>query len=94
MQLSYGDENAYCAAPQTAGYYGSPYAPQQVQGLVVAKTGSILMVLGANGLKPIIVDAGPAMQGGYAVNGPVAVGQVIDAYGYYTGNTFMATALM
>jgi hypothetical protein len=89
-----GDENSYCAAPQTAGYYGSPYAPQQVQGLVVAKTGSILMVLGANGLKPIIVDAGPAMQGGYAVNGPVAVGQVIDAYGYYTGNTFMATALM
>lgn len=99
-----GDENTYCAAGQTAGYYGSPYgysggygsmyAPQQVQGLVVAKTGSILMVLGANGLKPIVVDAASALQNGYAVNGPVAVGQVIDAYGYYTGNTFMATALM
>jgi hypothetical protein len=40
------------------------------------------------------VNEQPAMQNGYAVNGPVAVGQVVDAYGYYSGDTFVATALM
>ena len=99
--------NSYCAASQTAGYdpyyqntayspYGSygAYAPQQVQGLVVAKTGTMLMVLGGNGLNPIFVNEQPALQNGYAVNGPVAIGQVVDAYGYYSGNTFIATSLM
>jgi len=101
--------NSFCAA-QNAGYnsygyngygpqfasYGNAgmYAPQQIQGLVVAKTGSMLMVLGGNGLSPIFVNDTPALQSGYAMNGPVAVGQVINAYGYYQGNTFVATALM
>ena len=81
--------NSYCAAPQiNAGYnngypynsyaangmYGT-YAPQQVQGLVVAETGSMLMVLGGNGLSPIFVNDAMAMQSGYAVNGPPAIGQ-------------------
>ncbi len=97
-----GDENS-CAAGEGSGYtaatpasYGNygMYAPQQVQGLVVAKTGSVLMVLGANGMNPVLVDASPALQNGYNVNGPVSIGQVIDAYGYYNGNTFEATELL
>ena len=52
------------------------------------------MVLGTNGLNPIFVNEAPALQSGYAVNGPVAIGQVIDAYGFWNGNTFLATALM
>jgi hypothetical protein len=70
------------------------YAPQQIQGVVVAKTGTTLMVLSANGFKPIFVNESPALQNGFAVNGPVAVGQVIDAYGFYNGDMFVATALM
>jgi hypothetical protein len=53
----------------------------------------MLMVLGANGMQPIFVNAAPALQNGYALNGPVAVGQVIDAIGYYNGDQFIATAL-
>lgn len=87
--------NGFGGYPYNNGYgaYGA-YPLQQVQGLVVAKTGSMLMVLGANGLNPIFVNATPAFQSGYAVNGPVAVGQVIDAYGYYNGDMFVATAMM
>jgi hypothetical protein len=84
------------AAPQQTAFAYSPYAtyaPQQVQGLVVAKTGTTLMVLGANGTQPIFVNAAPALQNGNAFNGPVAVGQIVDAIGYYNGDTFVATAL-
>jgi hypothetical protein len=70
------------------------YGLQQVQGLVVAKTGSMLMVLGGNGMSPVFVNAAPAFQNGYSVNGPVAVGQVINAYGFYNGDTFVATAIV
>jgi len=97
--------NGYCAAQQSYGYnpyagqyasYGNygTYAPQQIQGLVVAKTGSMLMVLGGNGLNPVFVNDSLATQNGYAMNGPVAVGQIVNAYGYYSGDTFVATALM
>jgi len=87
-----GNYNNY---PYNGGYGGNgAYAPQQIQGVVVAKTGTTLMVLGANGLKPIFVNEAPALQSGYAVNGPVTVGQVIDAYGFWNGNMFLATALM
>jgi hypothetical protein len=92
-----GDENnGGCAASVQPSYAYSPYAayaPQQVQGLVVAKTGTMLMVLGANGTQPVFINAAPALNNGYALNGPVAVGQVIDAIGYYNGDTFVATAL-
>lgn len=103
----YPSPYGYNGYPDTGGYNGYPvngpygaygqyggYAMQQVQGLVVAKTGTTLMVLGGNGLKPIFVNAGPAIQSGYAVNGPVAVGQVINAYGFYSGDMFVATALI
>lgn len=89
---NYGD--GYCAGTQVNPYaYNSIYAPQQVQGLVVAKTGTMLMVLGGNGLKPVFVNAAPALENGYGLNGPVAIGQVVDAVGYYNGDTFVATAL-
>lgn len=90
------DGDGGCVAPQQTAYSYTPYAayaPQQVQGLVVAKTGSMLMVLGANGMQPIFVNAAPALQNGYALNGPVAVGQIVDAIGYYNGDQFIATAL-
>ena len=74
--------------------YGLPIGEQQVQGVVVGRTGSMLMVLGANGLNPILVNAAPALQSGYSMNGPIAVGQVVSAFGYYAGNTFVATALV
>ena len=90
-------DSGTCAPVQPAyssyGPYGA-YAPQQVQGLVIGKTGNMLMVVGANGSSPTFVDASAAMQNGYTVNGPVAVGQVIDAYGFYNGNTFYATTLV
>jgi hypothetical protein len=93
----YGSTYPYGGSPygMYSGYgYGTPYAPQQVQGIVIAKTGSIIMLLGANGLKPIMVDAGPALQNGLSANGPIAAGQVVDAYGYYSGDTFIATMLV
>ena len=40
------------------------------------------------------VDAAPAMQSGYAMNGPIASGQLIDAFGFFNGNVFVATALV
>lgn len=84
-----------CAPVATQTYYTSPtaYAPAQVQGVVVASSGSSLMVLGANGLKPIVVNDAPALESGFALNGQPQVGRVISAYGFYQGNTFIATAL-
>lgn len=102
--------DSYNGYPYGNAGYGSPYGNyggfnpfggnyamyglQQVQGIVVAKTGPLLMVLGTNGLKPIIVNDSFAQQNGYTMNGPITTGQVIDAYGFYNGNTFVATALM
>ncbi len=92
-----GDENS-CV---TSGYmnngydayssYGA-YAPQQVQGVVVGRSGDLLMVLGTSGT-PTFVYAAPAMQSGFT-NGPIQPGAIVDAYGYYSGNTFIATALV
>lgn len=94
-----GDENG-CAtsSPYMNNGYNSyssyaPYTPQQVQGIVVARSGDMLMVMGSGGT-PTFVYAAPALQSGYTVNGPIAPGQIVDAYGYYNGNTFIATALM
>ena len=86
--------NGYGAPYGTYGAYGLPLGQQQVQGVVVGRSGSMLMVLGGNGLNPIVVDAAPALQNGYAMNGPIASGQVVDAFGYYSGNVFVATALV
>jgi hypothetical protein len=90
-----GDEPC---APASAYSYASyspygAYAPQQVQGIVIGRSGDNLMVLGANGT-PTFVYAAPALQSGYTVNGPIRPGQIIDAYGYYSGGTFIATSLV
>ncbi|HET9097504.1 MAG TPA: hypothetical protein VFN37_12635 [Candidatus Baltobacteraceae bacterium] len=94
-----GDENG-CAtsSPYTYDSYSnyspySAYTPQQVQGIVIARSGDTLMVLGSGGT-PTFVYAAPAMQSGFTVNGPIQPGQFVDAYGYYNGNTFIATALV
>jgi len=84
-----------CAPVATQTYYTSAtaYAPAQVQGVVVASTGSTLMVLGANGLNPILINDAPALDSGNAFNGQPRVGRLVDAIGFYQGNTFVATAL-
>jgi hypothetical protein len=100
------DDDSYCAFAPNPGFgpglqyggYGNAYgygniAPQQLQGVVVAKTGTMLMVLAGNGFSPVFVDTTPALQNGFALNGAVAVGQVVSAFGYYNGNVFEATAL-
>lgn len=93
-----GDENGCASTPYM--YNGNtsyspyaPYTPQQVQGVVIARSGDTLMVLGSSGT-PTFVYAAPALQSGYTVNGPIQPGQIVDAYGYYSGNTFIATALV
>jgi hypothetical protein len=89
-----GAYNAY--APYNGygntGMYGT-YTPQQVQGVVVGRSGDMLMVLGSSGT-PTFVYAAPAFRNGFTMNGPIAPGQIIDAYGYYSGNTFIATAIV
>jgi hypothetical protein len=84
-----------CAPAATQTYYtsASAYAPAQVQGVVVGTSGSTLMVLGSNGLNPVLVNDAPALQDGLAFSGQPAVGRLINAYGFYQGNTFVATAL-
>ena len=90
-----GGDESNCATNFGGGYPGyGGYGLQQMQGLVVGRTGSMLMVLTGNGMSPTFVNAAPAFQNGYSVNGPVAVGQVIDAYGFYNGNTFVATSIV
>jgi hypothetical protein len=89
-----GAYNAY--SPYNAyGNYGTygAYTPQQIQGVVIGRSGDMLMVLGSSGT-PTFVYAAPALQSGFTANGPVAPGQIIDAYGYYSGNTFIATAIV
>jgi hypothetical protein len=90
-----GDESCAPSTGYTYGNYSaySAYTPQQIQGVVIGRTGDMLMVLGANGT-PTMVYAAPALQSGYTINGPIAPGQIIDAYGYYNGNTFVATSLV
>ncbi|HEV2262394.1 MAG TPA: hypothetical protein VGR69_08935 [Candidatus Rubrimentiphilum sp.] len=84
-----------CAPATTTSYYASPnvYAPEQLQGVVVGTSGSTLMVLGANGLTPILVNDAPALQSGNLFNGQPTTGRVVTAYGFYSGSTFVATAL-
>lgn len=90
-----GDESCVPANGYAYGNYSAygAYTPQQVQGVVIGRTGDVLMVLGTNGT-PTFVYAAPALQSGFTMNGPIAPGQIIDAYGYYSGNTFIATALV
>lgn len=94
-----GDEDGDESCAPESGYtydnyssYGA-YTPQQLQGVVIGRSGDTLMVLGPGGT-PTFVYAAPALQSGYTVNGPIQPGQIIDAYGYYSGNTFVATALV
>jgi hypothetical protein len=84
--------NAYGYNSYATPYAYAPYTPQQVQGVVVGQSGNMLMVLGANG-KPTFVYDAPALQSGYT-NGPISNGSIVDAYGYYSGNTFVATAIV
>jgi|GEM_PF-2363830 len=86
--------SAYAVQPAYAPY-GTPLATAQVQGVIMASSGSTLMVIGQNGVTPILINATPAIQNGYT-NGPLVPGRVISAYGYYQPgtNTFIATALM
>lgn len=71
--------------------YGAPFGNSLLQGVVVANQGSSLLVMTSN-LKPVIVDAGFANQNGGGI-GNVAPGTMIEAVGFYQGNTFVATAL-
>lgn len=92
-----GDENSCMSNGYTMNGYSSyspyaAYAPQQVQGVVVGRSGDMLMVLGSGGT-PTFVYAAPALQSGFS-NGPLQPGAIVDAYGYYSGNTFIATALV
>jgi hypothetical protein len=84
-----------CAPAATSTYYtsASAYAPAQVQGVVVGTSGSTLMVLGANGMNPVLVNDAPALSNGLAFSGQPAVGRLVTASGFYDGNTFVATAL-
>ena len=85
--------NAYAPGAYGNSFGNGMYAPQQLQGVIIGRTGNMLMVLGQGGT-PTYVYAAPALQSGFAMNGPVAPGQIIDAYGYYSGNTFIATAIV
>ncbi len=94
----YGGGSYYdpsCAPASTTTYYtsASAYAPAQVQGVVVGTSGSTLMVLGSNGLKPVLVNDAPALSNGLAFSGQPAAGRLVTAYGFYDGDTFVATAL-
>lgn len=92
-----GDENSCVSNGYTMNGYNAyssygPYTPQQVQGVVVGRSGDMLMVLGSGGT-PTFIYAAPALQSGFS-NGPIGPGAIVDAYGYYSGNTFIATALV
>src|SRR5581483_6702899 len=79
---SYYDPSCAPAATQTYYTAATPYAPAQVQGVVVGTSGSTLMVLGSNGLNPVLVNDAPALQDGLALSGQPAVGRLISAYGF------------
>jgi hypothetical protein len=85
--------DGYCGADSGYGF-ASGYQLARVQGVVVAKSGSMLLLLGENGLSPIFVNEAPALQNGFAQAGSIGIGQIVDAYGFYNGNEFVATALV
>lgn len=87
-----GYYNQYAAYP-SYNVYGSPFGNAMLQGVVIANQGSSLLVLTSN-FHPVIVDAGFANQFGRGGGiGNVAPGTMIEAMGFYQGNTFVATAL-
>lgn len=90
---SYYDPSCAPAAATTYYTSASAYAPSQVQGVVVGSSGSTLMVLGSNGMKPVLVNDAAALSNGLAFSGQPAAGRLVTAYGFYDGNTFVATAL-
>ncbi|HEX5273926.1 MAG TPA: hypothetical protein VFW34_01465 [Candidatus Rubrimentiphilum sp.] len=90
---SYYDPSCAPAAATTYYTSASAYAPAQVQGVVVGTSGSTLMVLGSNGMKPVLVNDAAALSNGLAFSGQPAAGRLVTAYGFYDGNTFVATAL-
>jgi hypothetical protein len=71
--------------------YGSYNAQQMIAGFIVARSGSNLIVLTPS-FRPMIIDASAAMSYN-DTNGPLLPGRWITAYGYSSGNTFVATAL-
>ena len=90
----YGNGNPY---GQYASYpynvYGAPFGNSVLQGVVVANQGSSMLVL-TSSLHPVIVNTGFANQYGNGNGvGNVAPGTMIEALGFYQGNTFVATAL-
>jgi hypothetical protein len=80
----------YYAQPYYSGY-GNPYSPSQLTGLVVSNNGYEMIVMTPN-FTPVVVDDAPAYQLGY-VSSNVRSGALIDALGYYSGSTFIATAI-
>jgi hypothetical protein len=85
---------AYAApVPQygIANFISTPYYNRQVQGVVVATTGTTMLLLTPN-LQPVFVNITPAEQFG-SVQAGLRPGTFVDAYGYYSGNTFVATAV-
>jgi len=87
----YGYNNGYYPAP--AAYYNGGYAPQQLQGVVIAQNGNSLMLAGPNG-QPVLVDITQALQQGTANTAMLHMGAPVDAIGYFNGNSsFVATAI-
>lgn len=86
----YNDPNYSTNNPYYGNYMGNN-ALQTIEGIIIARTGSNLVVLTPN-FTPMIVDAGAAMDYGNT-NGPLVAGRWITAYGYSANNTFVATFL-
>jgi hypothetical protein len=59
--------------------------------MVLSNTGGTLVVLTPN-LTPVFVNLTPAQQLGY-VNSSLQPGSIIQAFGYSSGNEFIATAV-
>jgi hypothetical protein len=74
-----------------ANFISTPYYNAQIQGVVVAATGPTMLLLTPS-LQPVFVNISPAEQFG-SVQAGLRPGTFVDAYGYYNGNTFVATAV-
>ncbi|HEV7180798.1 MAG TPA: hypothetical protein VGN11_13075 [Candidatus Baltobacteraceae bacterium] len=85
-QYGFADQNT-----GNAGAYGNPFGNAELQGIVLSGSGSSIVVLTPN-LTPVFVNLTPAEQLGY-VSGTLQPGSIIQAYGYSSGNQFVATAV-
>ncbi|MDP9025870.1 MAG: hypothetical protein M3N13_10910, partial [Candidatus Eremiobacteraeota bacterium] len=83
----YGNGGQYLGYGQSM----NPFGNSVLQGVVVANAGSSLVVLTPN-LTPVFVNVTAAQQMGYT-GGSLAPGSFVQAYGYSSGNQFIATAI-